>query len=93
MRTPTLYTQTDCAANAAEAAPVRAWLAGRGVPFAERVVTGDPAAAAALAATGVFATPLLVVAGGGAVLGFRPRALAAAVRAGPDPTAAERPAA
>ena len=83
-------------ANAAEAARVRAWLAGRGVAFVEWVVTGDATAAAALAATGVFATPLLV-AGGGAVLGYRPRALAAAVRAaghaGTDPPADERSAA
>ena len=80
MDTPILYTQTDCAANAAEAARVRAWLAERGIAFAEQVVTDDPDAAAALVATGTFATPLLVV-GGGAVLGFRPRALAAALRA------------
>ena len=76
MDEPILYTQTDCADNVAESARVRAWLAGRGIPFTERVVTGDLAAAEALAATGVFATPLLVV-GADAVLGFRPRALAA----------------
>lgn len=67
---PILYTQTGCA----ESARVRAWLADHGIAFIELDVGGDPAAAVALAATGTFATPLLVV-GDKKVLGFRPAAL------------------
>ena len=73
-RPVTLYTQAGCA----ESARVRAWLAERGVAFTEREVTTDPDAARALYATGVFATPLLVV-GEERVLGYRPRALTAAL--------------
>lgn len=73
--TAILYTQTGCA----DSRRVRSWLTERGVPFVERNVTGDLAAAEALAATGLFVTPLLVV-GGCRVVGFRPRNLAAAVR-------------
>ena len=65
-----LYTQTDCA----ESARVRTWLAHHDVAFQERNVSRDPAAAQALAATGVFATPLLTC-GEDRVLGFRPGAL------------------
>ncbi len=68
-----LYTQRDCAASR----QVRGWLTNRGVRFVERDAGADPAAAAALAATGLFATPLLVV-GGANVFGFQPEALAAA---------------
>lgn len=71
---PILYTQTGCD----DSRKVRAWLAEHAIPFAERNVTDDPAAAQALAATGTFATPLLVV-GDRSVLGFRPDAIAAAV--------------
>lgn len=67
-----LYTQSDCA----DSAKVRAWLTERGVAFSERNVTDDPGAAKALAATGTFATPLLVM-GDRQHLGFQPDALAA----------------
>ena len=77
MGVPILYSQAGCA----ESARVRAWLADREVPFVERNVTGDLEAARELAATGVFATPLLIV-GRHRVLGFRPRELDAAVREG-----------
>ena len=66
-----LYTQPGCA----DSARVRAWLTEHDIPFAERDVARDPGAALALAATGVFATPLLVQ-GDERVLGFRPRELA-----------------
>ena len=66
-----LYTQPGCP----ESARVRAWLTERGIPFAERDVADDPEAAMALAATGVFATPLLVKEVE-RVLGFRPPELA-----------------
>jgi glutaredoxin len=69
---PILYTQTGCA----ESAQVRTWLTDHGIRFRERDVSADSAATTALAATGIFATPLLVV-GKSTVLGFRPRALAA----------------
>jgi arsenate reductase-like glutaredoxin family protein len=72
----TLYTQTGCA----ESVRTRAWLKQRNLSFLERNVSEDPSAAQALAATGIFATPLLVV-GDRTVLGFRPDALEAALRA------------
>ncbi len=72
MPTPTLYTQIGCE----ESRLTRAWLADRGIAFIERNVSGDYEAALALAATGTFATPLLVI-DGEAVLGFRPDKLAA----------------
>ncbi len=62
-----LYTHATCA----DSVTVRAWLAERGVAFTERDVTRDLNAAKALLATGIFATPLLVV-GNERVLGFRP---------------------
>jgi hypothetical protein len=65
-----LYIQTNCA----ESRQVRAWLAQHDVTFQERNVSRDPAAAQALAATSVFATPLLMC-GEDRVLGFRPGAL------------------
>jgi glutaredoxin len=71
---PILYTQIGCG----DSRRVRDWLAARGVPFVERNVTNEPGAARALAATGVFATPLLVV-GGTHLLGFRPDAIATAL--------------
>ncbi len=77
---PTLYTQAGCA----ESAKVRSWLADRGIAFTERDASSDPAAAQALAATGTFATPLLVM-GNERVLGFRPGALAALLRDGEKP--------
>ena len=69
---PILYTQTGCA----ESVKVRAWLMDHGVSFIERDASADPDAAAALVATGTFATPLLVL-GDDRVLGFREQALAA----------------
>ncbi len=69
---PTLFTQPGCD----ESTRVRAWLTERGIAFAERSMAEDLAAAEALAATGTFATPLLVV-GQTRVLGFRPERLAA----------------
>jgi arsenate reductase-like glutaredoxin family protein len=72
---PILYTQADCV----ESAKVRAWLIDHGVPFIERDASADPDAATALAATGTFATPLLV-SGQTKVLGFQPAALAAALQ-------------
>ena len=69
---PILYTQTGCA----ERAKVRTWLVSHAIPFIERDAGSDPDAAAALAATGTFATPLLV-SGDTRVLGFREQALAA----------------
>lgn len=70
MRRPILYTQTDCAESAAAGHQVRAWLIQHGVQFTERNVTGDVDAARALYATGLFATPLLLV-DDLKVLGFR----------------------
>ena len=78
METPILYTQAGCA----ESRRVRVWLTKQGVPFVERNVTGDPAAARDLVATGTFATPLLVV-GDRLALGYRPQALAEALKAVP----------
>jgi glutaredoxin len=71
---PILYTQTDCA----DSARVRAWLGEHQIPFIERNVTGNLAAAQELMATGTFATPLLVV-GQHQVIGYRPAQLAAAL--------------
>ncbi len=68
---PTLYTQPGCG----ESARVRAWLTERSIAFVERSVADDLAAAQALASSGIFATPLLVV-GQTQVLGFRPERLA-----------------
>lgn len=71
---PILYTQVGCA----ETAKVRAWLMDHGVSFIERDAGSDPDAAQALAATGTFATLLLVI-GETTVLGFQPDALAVAL--------------
>lgn len=60
----TLFTQDGCA----DSGQVRACFVASGVPFVERNVSGDDDAAHALAATGVFATPL-VVSEGPAILG------------------------
>jgi len=65
-----LYTQPGCA----DSRHVRDWLTERGVRFSERSVV-DADSARALAATGIFATPLLVR-GDRHVFGFRPDALA-----------------
>ena len=67
-----LYTQAGCA----ESGKVRTWLVEHGIPFIERDAGSDSDAARALAATGAFATPLLVM-GHDRVLGFREEALAA----------------
>jgi glutaredoxin len=67
---PILYTQAGCT----ESAKVRRWLVDHGVPFSERDAGNDPEAAAGLAATGTFATPLLVI-GEKTVLGFQLDAL------------------
>jgi glutaredoxin len=83
---PILYTQAGCA----ESAQVRTWLTGQGIAFTEYDVTGDLTAARALAASGVFATPLLVF-GETKVLGFRPRVLAAIVGDWRDASAARGP--
>ena len=72
MAEPVLYTQAGCA----ESAKVRSWLTERGIAFRERDAGGDQDAALELAATGTFATPLLVV-GTRHVLGFQPNALLA----------------
>jgi len=79
MPTPTLYTQNGCA----ESDLTRAWLAERGIDFIERNVSGDYDAALALAATGTFATPLLVL-DGETVLGFRPGEFAAILHLAQD---------
>lgn len=68
---PILYTQTGCA----DSPKVRDWLTEHGVAYTERNVSVDTDAAMALAATGMFATPLLVV-GNDRVFGFQPRKLA-----------------
>ena len=52
------------------------WRMDHGVSFIERDASADPDAAQALAATGTFATPLLVM-GDDRVLGFREQALSA----------------
>ena len=67
-----LYTQVGCA----ESTKVRTWLTRHGITFIERNVNADPKAAQELAATGAFATPLLVT-GDDRLLGFREQALAA----------------
>jgi arsenate reductase-like glutaredoxin family protein len=69
------YTQASCA----ESQKVRNWLNSLGVTFTERDVTGDYDAARDLLATGVFGTPLLVT-NETIVMGFRPAALAAALK-------------
>jgi len=71
---PILYTQTGCV----DSRRVHDWLAQWGVTVIERNVTGDLAAVEALALTGTFATPLLVI-GDRTVLGFRPALLANAL--------------
>ena len=75
----TLYTQPGCV----DSDRVRRLLRARGVPFIERDVGRDADAAAALARTGIFATPLLVVTGPGerTVFGYRPAEIAAALTA------------
>lgn len=72
--TPILYAQQGCV----ESRKVRTWLAERGVPFVERSVTGNLDTAKELLATGMFATPLLVI-GGTTVLGYRAEAIIAAL--------------
>ncbi len=72
METPILYTQPGCA----DSAKVRAWLTEQRIPFTERAVANDAEAAQALYATGIFATPLLIV-GDAKLLGFKPQELAA----------------
>lgn len=75
-----LYTQPGCG----ESAKVRAWLTEHGIAFTERDASADPAAAAALAATGTFATPLVVV-GKRTIVGFRPAAMEAALKTSGEP--------
>jgi glutaredoxin-like protein NrdH len=74
-----LYTQAGCA----DSRKVRSWLTERGAPFTERDVSTDPDAAEALASTGIFATPLLVL-GDTKVLGYRPNTLCAALTCQPS---------
>jgi glutaredoxin len=64
---PILYTQNGCAASK----QARDWLVEHSVPFVERNVSGDAAIALELAATGIFATPLLVI-GDVQIFGFKP---------------------
>jgi glutaredoxin len=71
---PTLFTRAGCP----ESTLVRACLRLAGVDFVEREVGSDGEAAAALAATGVFATPL-VVAGDRAFLAYPRHKLAEAL--------------
>lgn len=71
---PIFFTQPGCS----DSAKVRRWLNEHGIDFTEHSVT-DADSAKALAATGVFATPLLVV-GERHVLGLRPEELTAALR-------------
>ncbi len=66
----TLYTQDGCP----DSERVRSCFRESGVAFVERDVTRDPAAAEALLATGVFATPV-VLGAGLLVVGFRPDVL------------------
>jgi glutaredoxin len=73
---PRLFVQDGCA----DSARVRAWLSARGVPFVERNASVNADAARELAATGIFATPLLVV-GTHRVLGYRPDSLQSALDA------------
>ena len=68
---PILYTASSCP----ESPRVRAWLTEQDITFTERNVNADLAHAEALYATGIFATPLLVV-GDQHVLGYRPDELA-----------------
>jgi glutaredoxin len=70
----TRFTQTGCT----DSARVRTCLTLAGVSFVERNVAHDPAAAAALLATGLFATPV-VVAGDRVLLAARRDALAKAL--------------
>ena len=70
----TLFTQDGCR----DSDRVRACFRRSGVAFVERNVSGDPGAAEALAATGVFATPLVHV-GGRPIVGARLGLLADAV--------------
>ena len=79
---PILYSQAGCV----ESARVRRWLVAHGVSFSERDAGSDPTAAQALAATGTFATPLLVI-GDNQVLSPRPRVLTALLGAGEKPAA------
>ncbi len=65
----------DVQDGCAQSATVRTWLSEHGIPFIERDAGSDPNAATALAATGTFATPLLV-SGDTRVLGFQEQALA-----------------
>lgn len=71
-----LYTQNGCV----ESSQMRTWLEQQGIAFLERNVSDDPDAVQDLAATGIFATPLLVV-GNQLVLGFRIGAIEAALQA------------
>jgi len=70
-----LYTQNGCV----ESIKTRAWLEQHGIAFRERNVSDDPDAAQDLLATGIFATPLLVI-GNQFVLGFRTHAIEATLR-------------
>ncbi len=74
-REPILYTQSGCA----DSPKVRAWLTEHGVAFTERPVA-DQETAEELAATGIFATPLLVL-GSTQVLGFHPELLTTVIDA------------
>ena len=68
---PILYTAPTCP----ESPRVRTWLLEHDITFTERNVSTNIEHAQALYATGIFATPLLVV-GDQHVLGYRPDQLA-----------------
>ena len=72
--TATLYSQPGCV----DSGKVRQLLRAHGVPFVERDVSRDAEAAAALARTGIFATPLLMI-GERTVFGYRAAAIEAAL--------------
>ncbi len=84
MNDPTPRTMIYTHATCADSDKVRAWLSERGIAFTELDVTRDLNAAKALLATGIFATPLLVV-GDEQVLGFRPAEITRALVASSIP--------
>ncbi|HET9017679.1 MAG TPA: glutaredoxin family protein [Thermomicrobiaceae bacterium] len=74
-------------AGSAECGRVRRILREHGVAFCEQHVSHDAGAARALAETGIFGTPLLVV-GDRTVFGYRPAAILAALAEAGVPVAA-----
>ena len=74
-------------AGSAECGRVRRLLRDHGVAFCEQHVSHDAGAARALAETGIFGTPLLVV-GDRTVFGYRPAAILTALAEAGLPVAA-----